>query len=464
MLTLCKQNKNIMLNKIKNKLLDNILMCNVNLIDEILLSMSKEGFIDHLGNSIEDKRQYNSIVPLSLIILFSVASKMKNKPSMTDIPFAIKNSSTLAKLGYSGLKSKHRETIFNEGTIRFLLKKYNHDDLIKYYNSYVQNKILNAINQKPIIHLLDCTKIAVNYENTNYENSTIALDRKGESMRGYKLATLRGLTEETGIIEDIRLGTVSTHDLKLSEEMIRTSPCFKSGDVLINDRGFISRELINYMKVVRGVNTYVPLKRNMEAYTTAIEAAKIKNEWTPHPNRKRKTSVITFIDNLKEYWVTRAEDEYEDVDFNACVVWDKATDEYFAFITTDLTKSAEEIVRMYELRPEIEEDYRQLKDFWKLEDFKSTKYDVITYHIICVLFGYLFYQLYLSTDSGRKYIGKSLPCLLKNEYRNEINEVLLQSGEYFCILDIHDFFELLLEQENEVREFILGKFKKANIA
>ena len=44
---------------------------------------------------------------------------------------------------------------------------------------------------------------------------------------------------------------------------------------------------------------------------------------------------------------------------------------------TDLTKSAEEIVMIYELRPEVEEDYRQIKDYWLLEEFKSTKYNFI---------------------------------------------------------------------------------------
>ena len=66
------------------------------------------------------------------------------------------------------------------------------------------------------------------------------------------------------------------------------------------------------------------------------------------------------------------------------------------------------------MRTEIEEDFRQLKDFWKLEDFKSTKLNVISFHLVCVLLGYLFYQLYLNTEDGQKYIGKCLPVILKN--------------------------------------------------
>lgn len=45
-----------------------------------------------------------------------------------------------------------------------------------------------------------------------------------------------------------------------------------------------------------------------------------------------------------------------------------------------------------EMRPEIEEDCRQLKNFWNLEDFKSTKLCLITFHIICVLLGCLMFN------------------------------------------------------------------------
>lgn len=38
---------------------------------------------------------------------------------------------------------------------------------------------------------------------------------------------------------------------------------------------------------------------------------------------------------------------------------------YIVILSTNTSLSASEIVRYYELRPEIEEDFRQLKDIWK---------------------------------------------------------------------------------------------------
>jgi hypothetical protein len=40
-------------------------------------------------------------------------------------------------------------------------------------------------------------------------------------------------------------------------------------------------------------------------------------------------------------------------------------------MTTDTSKTAKQIINTYELRAEIEADYRQMKDFGKLEDFKK---------------------------------------------------------------------------------------------
>mgnify|MGYP000522574535 FL=1 len=69
--------------------------------------------------------------------------------------------------------------------------------------------------------------------------------------------------------------------------MVRTSPVLKPGDILINDRGFMSRELMNFLKVERNVDTYIPLRKNMVAYQQAILSAKEQNIWKPHPNFKR---------------------------------------------------------------------------------------------------------------------------------------------------------------------------------
>lgn len=137
-----------------------------------------------------------------------------------------------------------------------------------------------------------------------------------------------------------------------------------------------------------------------------------------------------------------------------CVVWDKKNDEYFVFITTDTDRKASEIIMTYELRPEIEEDYRQLKDFWKIEDFKSTKINVILFHIVCVLFGYLFFQLYILLPEGAELLHKSLPVILKNYIPQVQPYVVLYAGYEFGVLTLFDTMELYAHcDENTRKEF-----------
>jgi hypothetical protein len=66
------------------------------------------------------------------------------------------------------------------------------------------------------------------------------------------------------MLEDIRLGSINKHGLELSREMVLTSKIPKPGDILIKDRGFISRELLNELKSERGyysTRTWRPMNR-----------------------------------------------------------------------------------------------------------------------------------------------------------------------------------------------------------
>lgn len=454
--TLCKNDKEKMKKLIQNQKLDAVVTSNTDFVDEIILAMANEGIIDCLEDSLTDRRRHNSFVPFKLIMALAIAAKMKIHTSLTDVPYAIQDHRVLAELGFNVI-FKDKDALFSEGTVRYLIGKYSAEQLIQYYNDVVQNRILIKKDIKPTIHIVDCTKIAVNKDNENYENSSIARDRKGQVMRGYKLASLRGLYKDSGIIEEIRFGTASKHDLTLCGDMLKNTPCFKEGDILINDKGFLSRNLINYLKQCRKVDTYVPLRSNMDSYHTAVSIATQQNDWIPHPNKSRHHQVISFVEDVGINW--ESSEPYEDVPLNACVVWDKERNKYLVFVTTDLTAKASDIIKIYEIRPEIEEDFRQLKDFWKLEDFKSTKYHMIIFHIVCVLLGYLFYQLYINSDYGDKYLGKSLPVIFKNYKIKFLNYLVLYSGNYFCCMSIKEFFEFRDNSCTEVQNYLLEFFE-----
>jgi hypothetical protein len=314
----------------------------------------------------------------------------------------------------------------------------------------VQNHVLPTIGAQSNIHLLDCTELEVELSNENYEQSSVLKDDGGSPRRGYKLATLRGITGDSGIIEDIRFGTIKTHDMKLCRDMILVSPMLKEGDILVNDRGFLSREMLNELKTRRKVDTYIPLRKNMDAHHKAVSLAVSSNEWSAHPNKKRKTQKIAFVSGIGLMW--RSDHPQNDVELNACVVWETKSDEYYVFVTTDTTKSAKQIIKTYELRPEIEEDYRQLKDFWCLEDFKSTKINVIAFHIVSTLLGYLFFLLYVGTEDGAKWSGKSLPVIMKKYISpDKPKSVIVYAGQYFAVFQFVEFLHLYASLDATLR-------------
>lgn len=453
MIRLCQYNQANVIEKVRQGNLDAIALSTSNLIDDIILRMSDTKVFNCLKDNIPDLRAHNTTIPYELIWASAIAAKMKVQTSLTDIPFALSDHRTLAKLGYTIIDANKnlKEGLMQESSLRFLLGKYDSKLFIDGYNRTVQNGILSLLDIRPNLHILDCTDLEVNINNPHYEESGISRSKRDSvPTRGYKLATLRGIVEDTGLIEEIKFGSINIHDLKLTEDMLKTTSVFNPGDILINDKGFLSRNLINYLKLYRGVDTYVPLRKGMRAYQEAVFGAREQNDWQPHPNKRRINQVITSVPNMGMYWTSNT--PKNDVALNTCVVWDKNEDEYYVFVTTDLKVCAKDIIKIYELRPEIEEDYRQLKDFWKIEDFKSTKINVILFHVVCVLFGYLFFQLYTLLPEGEKFLHKSLPVILKN-YLPEVQPyVVLYVGYEFGVLTLFELMELYAHCSEDVRK------------
>lgn len=453
MLQLSKNDKDKVLEAIKEGRIDAADVSFPNLIDTIVLKMKNIGLIDKLAESFKDKRKQNKHIPFHILIALAITAKMKLKTSLTDVAFAVTDGELLSELGWNmwDTNKNLEEGLFAEGVMRNLIQKYDAEEFIESYNNYVQNVVMPSLNIAPSIHILDCTKIHVNLDNVNYENSETIKD-DGKVLRGYKMGTLRGLMDDSGIIEEIVFDSIKPHDLELCRNMILKSKCLKSGDILINDRGFISRDVINFLKVEKQVDTYVPAKKNMTIYQEAVKIAISEDKWQKHPNKKRKTQEIHLVKDLGMMWQSNTPDK--DVDLCACVVHDKKDNEYYVFLTTDTNKTAKQIINTYELRPEIEEDYRQIKDFWKLEDFKSTKYNFITFHIVMTLIGYMYFQLFKNMEEGNKYSGKSLPVIIKNYKEDKQKSVIIYSGQYFGVFSFIEFIQLYAGCSAEVRKLL----------
>jgi hypothetical protein len=437
-LQLSRNDKEKVLEAIKSRSINAADISFPNLIDTIILKTKNLGLISKLIESFKDKRKVNKHIPFDVLIALAITAKMKLKTSLTDVAFVVTDSELLSELGWNiwDTDRKLEDGLFAEGVMKNVIEKYESKELIDSYTHYVRSIVIPSLDIAPSIHILDCTKTQLNLDNSNYENSEVISD-DGEYIRGYILGTLRGLMDDSGIIEDTVFSSIKTHDLELRRDMLLSSKCFKNDHIFINDRGFISRDVINTLKLQKHVDKYVPAKKNMTIYKEAVKIAISENKWVKHPNKKRKTQEIQLVTDLGMMWVS--ENPEYDVNLCVCVVHDTKDEEYYVFLTTDISKTAKQIITTYELRPEIEEGFRQIKDFWKLEDFKSTKYNFITFHIVTTLIGYMYFQLFKNMEEGSKFLGKSLPVVIKNYKEDTQKYVIIYSGQYFGVFSFIEF-------------------------
>lgn len=472
-------NKNRVIEEINENKMENIFNIIPNLSDKVLdYNEVNFNISEMLNKTFEDKRSYKSEIPSSLFLLSGIQSRMKQQFSISELPLALTSNEIINNLGLN-IAYNPNEGLLKEANIRAWLAKYESEEFefnnyfINHFNSFTK-EYLSVSNIESNIHILDCSILDVNLDNENYEGSTTTY-KGGKKLRGYKIGALRGLTPNGGVIEEICMDTASTHDFKMTEKKILKSEYLKKGDYLLEDRGFLDIDLFKKLNK-KGINIIIPVKKNMEIYEAAVSSAKEKNDWGKHPNPKRKGQDITLITALENFWLSKEDKEKKpaklklDYKINACVIRfekeknkDILTDEeiisedgeyaYACIITNDITLSCQEIIRLYEIRPEIEEDFRQLKDFWGINIFKSTKYNVISFVIMISLMGYNFYQVYKESEEGKQYIGKSLIVEEKHGlYIVKGVRTAIVTEHYFGIFNQDELLDLYAELDKEKRQ------------
>ena len=439
-------------------------------------------FIDIIMKSLEEKRKYDSSLKVPLFVMAGMQARMKQQFSISELALALTSEECINKLNIN-IEYEKSESLLKESNIRAFLNRYEQADdckEIEFNNEFIKsfNKIIELYlakaNIESNVHILDCSVLDVNLDNANYEGSSITY-KGGKKLRGYKISALRGVTSNGGVIEEICMSTAKKHDLDMSKEMILNTKYLKEGDYLLEDRGFL--DILTFRKLVeKKINTIIPLKKNMEIYKAAKDEAVSKNEWQKHPNAKRKGQDIAFVENLESFWLSD-NDKTKKIDkislgykINACVIrFDKKLnkkiltdaelideDEIYAYaviITNDVNIEAKEIIRLYEMRSEIEEDFRQLKDFWGLNTYKSTKYIVISFIIMLSLLSYNLYQVYKESEEGKNYIGKNFIVEeRKGLYIVKGVRTAIIVDDYFACFYQDELLDLYVDLSKKIRE------------
>jgi hypothetical protein len=291
------------------------------------------------------------------------------------------------------------------------------------------------------IHILDTTPIEVALKTGNYECSGVVANDEGELKRGYKLATLRTLLDTAGLLTQVAVGQIQTHDCKLCGPLLRLSPVLQAGDLLLEDRGLLDGQTITDLKARRKVSVVVPLRSDMLSYAEAVKLAQMAGQWEPHPTRPSQQ--IAFVGRVEHVW-----DEC-DVELNACVIrffnQKKKALDYIVLVTSDLSLNAVWIVKHYEERPEIEADYEQLKSgHWLLEKLTSTRYSQIVFYLLTLVLSYSLYHLFANTQAGSRFADKTRQAIAFEQIKTHRTHVIVYAGGYFEIFETLSFLHLVL--------------------
>jgi len=299
------------------------------------------------------------------------------------------------------------------------------------------------------IHILDTTHVEVALETGTYECSGVVKNDDGTYSRGYKLATLRTLLDSAGLLTPVALSAIQVHDLVLCRPVLEQARVLRPGDLLLEDRGFLDGATLSELKGTRQVDGIIPLKAHMLATQEAIALAELADKWEAHPSRAEQT--IAWVRGVEHMWPECH------VPLNACVIrfWHtkKKRIEPIVLVTTDLELSASGMVRHDEERPEIEQDYEQMKSGgWQLQKLSSTRYSEIVFYVLTVVLSYSLYHLFANTQAGKQFADKTRQAIAFEQLRTQRTHIIVYAGEHFEIFETLSFVQMVLQLAPLVQE------------
>ena len=121
--------------------------------------------------------------------------------------------------------------------------------------------------------------------------------------------------------------------------------------------------------------------------------------------------------------------------------------------------NGKQLIRTYELRPEIEEDHRQWKTGPRdMSKFTSTSMVQIVYHIIIVLLAYNLMKIYSNTQSGPSFAQKTLRQVRREQMRNHEVAIIVYTYDSYAVFSAKYLVWLLLGLPKDVQERLKGYF------
>jgi len=456
--------------------------------DDVVAHFLRSGFLKDALGSFPDPRK-NWEVPMPVLLVPQILQRLNDEHSLLLAPYYLNSADLITQLGYSAStleegfnqrNEKERETAFHGETLKHVLNAADGEAMVSWFNDSLlarwQAQAKESVGRVQGVKrqfIMDGMKIEVPARlRRKYEGSGTVRNDDESLSHGYKAVWIQQVLHpalksrakagsgsnpsdaeepvKRGIIVALRIGPIEEHDLSLGRWVADGFP-FQKGDELIIDRGFIDSEWFNDLHENRGVEIFVPLRRNMKvSRATAIHGyTDRKDDWKPHPTRKKQWVQCLTEEDLKLWPECRV------LKSGIIVKWqneDQSFDEV-VFVSTKAHLTPERLLATYDERPRIEETHRQLKLFQGIEKLPSKKWEHVVFRIIMGVIAFNLLHLFLiHKRSGTLEKAATLKTLRqKRDRKREQNpQMIIYTENAFWVMKARQFHRLLLEIEDPV--------------
>ena len=139
-----KNNKEKAIEELEKNKLENVFNIIPNLSDKVLdYSEEKYNITTIIEDSFEEKRKYKSEIPMSLLVLSGIQSRMKQQLSISEVPLALTSEKVISSIGVN-ISYNPNEGLLKKSNIRAMLGRYEQEDKTNIdFNNYFTRKMKN---------------------------------------------------------------------------------------------------------------------------------------------------------------------------------------------------------------------------------------------------------------------------------------------------------------------------------
>jgi hypothetical protein len=377
-----------------------------------------------------------------------------------------------ARVGFNAKNRKPRRTPVHQDSVRKFFKDTDPLAMRRWHNQELQGWFRSKrAFQKEGIFVLDQTLIVVP-DNPNYDDAVrMPVDEHGKRYKNLDefsteqkaalkyhpclaLSTLLHLPrdQESFHIAGYELGPGTEDELVQARRILEAF--FKQHSrgtmkLLIMDRGYISGELISWLKSKHGVDVLIPLRSTMEIHQEALTLASTTNvNWLSCVDTELADGRLTRVCALKTVphweeckvplWLTLAEVKRSDGSLR-----------YFTLCSTKEYASPMDAIREYRLRTRVEECYRQFKNDWRIASFPSPARSLREAHIGFTFLTYSLLQMYLSRVDLQRRTNKLLSVIRREELGAK--SILVYADRCFATFGVNEYSLILTRLSSEAR-------------